>query len=396
MPGPSKHRVLSVMHGPVFGGAHNQLVRLAPGLAGEGFEVVAAVPPQAEEAARRLEAAGIETVRMALPSFRISPDPRLNLAALADARRAIRALRGVIRSRRAAVVQAHGVINPHAGIAAHLEGSAVVWQLVDSRAPMALRRAAMPLVVRTADAITSWGRGLAAAHPGAESLGERLVVIYPPVEPGLAPDPQVRRRARERLGIAGDAVAIGTVGVRNSQKGHEDLVRAAALVKHEHPEAVFRVLGAPSPNHAAHMAAVEAEAARAGLLGPGGLEFADPGRDAADLVQGLDIFAMSSIPNSEGMPTVILEAMACAKPVVSTDVGSVGELVGDRSTGLLVPARDPVALAAALGRLAADEQLRERLGEAGRARAVSEFPLDELCRLHARAYRRAIEHRRGR
>ena len=170
------------------------------------------------------------------------------------------------------------MINPQAGIAARLERTAIVWQLLDSRAPMAVRRAVMPFAARVSGAITSWGRGLAAAHPGALAAGERLIVVYPPVDPALAPDAGAGERARERLGIAPGAVAIGTVGVAHSQKGHEHFVRAAAIVKREHPDAVFRVIGDPSPNHADHMASVEAEARSAGLLGPDGVEFVVAGR----------------------------------------------------------------------------------------------------------------------
>ena len=233
------------------------------------------------------------------------------------------------------------MVNPQAGIAARLERTAIVWQLLDSRAPMAVRRAVMPFASRVSGAITSWGRGLAAAHPGALAAGERLIVVYPPVDPSLAPDPAARERARERLAIAPQAVAVGTLGVRHSQKGHEYLVRAAAIVKREHPDAVFRVIGDPSPNHADHMASVEAEARAAGLLGPDGIEFVAPGGEGTELLQGLDVFAMTSIPHSEGMPTAILEAMACAKPVVSTAVGSVDELVEDGVTGFLAPPLEP-------------------------------------------------------
>ncbi len=75
----------------------------------------------------------------------------------------------------------------------------------------------------------------------------------------------------------------------------------------------------------------------------------------------------------DGLPTVILEAMACAVPVVSTPVTGIPEAVIDEVTGLLVPQADPGALAAALWRLLVDEELCRRLGRAARARAVELF-----------------------
>ncbi len=192
MPVKGSQRVVSVIHGPVFGGAHNQLLRLDPELRSRGIETVAVLPAEAEDAARRLEAADIEVVQIPLRSFRLTRDPAVNARTIADVRRNVGALRGVIRARRASVVQVHGLVNLHALIAAKLERRAVAWQILDSRAPRPLRRAVMPIVVRNADVVTSWGAELARAHPGAIALGDRLVLVYPPVDPRLSPDGEAR------------------------------------------------------------------------------------------------------------------------------------------------------------------------------------------------------------
>ena len=389
----SPRRVVSVIHGPVFGGAHNQLVRLDPLLRDEGFETVAVVPPEAEEAARRIEAAGIEVIRLPLSSFRLVRDPRRTLVAGAEARRNIGALRQLVRRECADIVQVHGVINLHAGIAAARQGVPVVWQLLDTRAPMALRRAVMPVVTRIAGAITSWGRGLAEAHPGATQLGDRLVVVFPPVDPALAPDAEARKRARAVLRVPPGAPLVGTIGVRNATKGHEHLVRAAARVKRSHPDAVFRVLGSPSPTHAALMASIEREAEELGILGDGGIAFVDPEAEATSLLQAFDVFALSSVARSEGMPTAILEAMACAQPVVATRVGSVDELVDEGVTGLIVEPKDD-ARSPARSRDDRNDELRSGMGRPrrpGRAQRVpprsARFPsrrrLPQSARAHA-------------
>ena len=75
----------------------------------------------------------------------------------------------------------------------------------------------------------------------------------------------------------------------------------------------------------------------------------------------------------DGLPNVLMEAQAFGVPVLSTDVSGIPELVIDGETGLLVPQRDPQALAAALRRLLGDEALRRRLGEAGAARVREKF-----------------------
>jgi glycosyltransferase involved in cell wall biosynthesis len=87
-----------------------------------------------------------------------------------------------------------------------------------------------------------------------------------------------------------------------------------------------------------------------------------------------DAFLHASL--SEGLPNVILEAMACAVPVVATDVGGTREAVRDGVDGFVVPPRDPGAAAAALGALWRDAGLRGQVGRAARARAEDEFPVE--------------------
>lgn len=114
--------------------------------------------------------------------------------------------------------------------------------------------------------------------------------------------------------------------------------------------------------------------------------------DVFTRLQECDIFALASVVDAEGasdvFPTVIMEAMACARPVVSTRLAGIPESVVDEVTGLLVPAGDWEALALALDRLIRDPTLRQRMGEAGRKRAVNDFSvaktIEPLLELFAR------------
>lgn len=97
---------------------------------------------------------------------------------------------------------------------------------------------------------------------------------------------------------------------------------------------------------------------------------------AASFLPHFDVFVLSSV--WEGMSNSLLEAMAAGRPVVATRVGGNPEVVVDGETGLLVPPRDPRALADAVLRLLGDPALAGRLGEAARRRVESQFTLEQM------------------
>ena len=343
-------RQLFVVHGPVYGGGHGQFARLREPLARRGIEIVGVVPTGAP-AGDRLRAEGVEVVETPLHRLRRTVDPRTHAALLGSAAPEVRRLRRIIRERDIDVVQVHGDTNPHGAIAAHLEGRAVVWQLYDTVTPPPARRFTMRLVVLLADVITTWGRQLGIDHPGTEGAGDRLLTVFPPVDgASFRPDPDARRAARAALGVAPDDVVVGTVGNRNPTKGHQHFLEAIAQLRVRHPQVVGRILGAPSPAHAQHEALIQEHARQLGDA----VRVMDPGRRVPELLPGFDLFALTSVPRSEGMPTVVLEAMACGLPVVATDVGAVRELVADGQHGVVVAPEDVPALSAALERVLGD------------------------------------------
>jgi glycosyltransferase involved in cell wall biosynthesis len=93
--------------------------------------------------------------------------------------------------------------------------------------------------------------------------------------------------------------------------------------------------------------------------------------DVAGFLRRMQLYVQASV--AEGMPNSILEAMASGLPVVATAVGGTPDLVLDGRTGLLVPPRDPAALARAMGMLLGDAGMRARLGQAGRERVAAHF-----------------------
>jgi type III pantothenate kinase len=101
-------------------------------------------------------------------------------------------------------------------------------------------------------------------------------------------------------------------------------------------------------------------------------------------MRGLDVLVLAS--DAEPCGRVLFEAMASSTAVVATNTGGTPEIVRDGVEGLLVPPRDPAALADAIGRLLADAALRARLGAAGVARARTEFTVERHVARTAAVY----------
>jgi glycosyltransferase involved in cell wall biosynthesis len=211
---------------------------------------------------------------------------------------------------------------------------------------------------------------LAAGLEAGACSAERSVVIRNAVDVSLAPRSR-HDRAVPRL------IAVGRL---KAPKDFLTLIRAFAAL----PEGSFEALiVGDGPDRAA----VEAEMRRLGL--DGRVRMIGERSDVPALLAGSDVFVLSS--RSEGLPVSVLEAMAAELPVVASDVGGLRELVVDGETGILVPPGDGPELAAALGRLIEDRDLRFTLGAAGRARAEELFDLAAFRRAHVELYDRELE-----
>lgn len=154
-------------------------------------------------------------------------------------------------------------------------------------------------------------------------------------------------------------------------KGIREYVDAARLLKAKYPHAEFRLLGPYDDNPAAVDAHAVAEWERAGLVSYLG--------EAADVRPYIEQAAVFVLPSyREGMPRAVLEAMAMAKPVVTTDVPGCREAVRDGVNGFLVPARDAQALAAALERFLLEPGLAAEMGRRSRAAAIERFEIGKV------------------
>jgi len=164
-----------------------------------------------------------------------------------------------------------------------------------------------------------------------------------------------------------DPPVVGFLGQFIVRKGLREIMAAwSALDAADHPRAPRLVLAGAGPLR------TEVEAWREGLRHRERVTVAGFVESPETFLAGLDVLLMPS--HAEGFGLAAAEALSCGVPVIAADASSLPEIVLDGRTGLLVPPRDAVALAAALTRLLDDPDLARRLGAAGRERIVATFP----------------------
>lgn len=174
---------------------------------------------------------------------------------------------------------------------------------------------------------------------------------------------------------------VGFVGRLDAQKDPLLLLRALPLLRQTHPgvRVAFMGTGRLAPR-LRRLVRRQHDPDSVSLLPAGG---------RAQVASFLRDCALLALPSRwEGFPYVLLESLAAGTPVVATAVGGVPELLRAEQEGLLVPAGDPAALAAALARLLHDPALRQRLAAAAPARAAA-FPLESMIDRVERCYQRA-------
>jgi glycosyltransferase involved in cell wall biosynthesis len=177
---------------------------------------------------------------------------------------------------------------------------------------------------------------------------------------------------RRELGIAADAPVIGIVGHIQSWKGQDLVVQATAMLRARHPALRCLIVGGVHRQGAEYAERMRARIAAEGLGEHVILTGAR--RDVAACLEAMDV-AVHASTNPEPFGRVLIEAMALGRPLVAPREGGPLEIVVDGETGLLVPPRDPAALAAAIDRLVGDPALRRRMGDAGRARVDAVFDI---------------------
>ena len=249
--------------------------------------------------------------------------------------------------------------------------------------PRRKRIVANRLLLQRRDRVVGVGAALRQALIVNEGIPARRVgVVYNGID--LAPHVRPaadRASVRREMQVSDDDCVLIQVARLVPIKDHLTALRAVKLAAAHLPRLRLVVVG-EGPEEAALRAFI-AENGLAEQVRLLGLR-----SDVARLLPAADMFLLTS--SNEGIPLTVIEAMAAGLPVVSTDVGGVAEVVKAGQTGLLAPAGDPAAIARHILQLAADAELRKRLGNAGRERAFALFAEEKMLAAYDRLYREML------
>jgi glycosyltransferase involved in cell wall biosynthesis len=191
-----------------------------------------------------------------------------------------------------------------------------------------------------------------------------------------------RTNLRESLGLDPDDVVVALIGRLHPQKGHDYLLQAASRLKDSYPLCKYLFIGEGEWRS-------ELESLVRKLSLQDKVVFLGFREDVPELLQTVDILAMPS--RMEGLPFVLLEAMATGLPVVASDLECLREVISHGENGFLVPVGDSVALANAIEHVLQNKHLRKEIGRKARETVVQRFNLQTMLDETERLYRKLLD-----
>jgi glycosyltransferase involved in cell wall biosynthesis len=269
------------------------------------------------------------------------------------------------REKNAAVLHVHGYAAADYGrLAARKLGAALVLHehFADPRMPayQGLADRVLSRLTDRAIAVSGSTRDFLVRERHVPAAKVRLIWNGAPLADFAPVSRDTALASRRGLGLPDGAPVVGSIGRLSEQKGHRYLLDAAARVFAQRPDARLLLVGDGD-----QMTPLRGQAEALGIARS--VVFAGHRTDVRALLGAIDVFCISS--TYEGTPLALFEAMAAGKAIVSTAVDGCREVLEDGLTGLLVPPRDPDALAGAVRRCLDDAALRSSLAQ--RAREAS-------------------------
>lgn len=189
---------------------------------------------------------------------------------------------------------------------------------------------------------------------------------------------------REKFDIAQDALVIGMIGRVNAIKGQNDFIEAVEPLLEKNEQAVAFLAGGVFPGEEWRLEELDKRIASSSVVSQ--IHRIDYYDKTSELYNMFDIFVLPSI-KPDSLPTVVLEAMACSKPVVGYNNGGIAEMVVDDKSGCLVKPNRPQELSNAISLLLDSSEKREKFGRVGYQRQKELFSLESYIKNFSELYK---------
>jgi glycosyltransferase involved in cell wall biosynthesis len=355
---PNGRKMWSIVHtewSDGFGGQEHRILLECREMMRRGHEALIVCRPESLLLAKARES-GISA----------APVPIRSSADLA----AVAAMVRIFRGRETTVVNTHSGKDSWVGsMAAKIAGVPLLIRTRHISVP--IRRHALNLVYRWPDGYISTGE-MIREHLVAEGIpASRVVSIPTGVDPKRFSPTVDGSRIRQEFGVEEGTFLVSMVAVLRSWKRHDIFLEMARLLRGRGLPVKALVAGEGLGRER-----IEAEIAGKKLSGT--VILAGYREDIPEIFAASDAVVLPS-DRFEGVPQVILQAMAMGRPVIASPIGGIPEVVHPEKTGILCPAGDAVAYADALARIAGDPSLGKRLGRAGRKLILGQYTVVAMC-----------------
>ncbi len=390
----SRATVLFVQPTSEVGGSDLALLRLVTGLDKTKVRPVVALPGPGPLVSR-IESHGGTVRFVPMPPLRGNLNPWTQGRFLAGFPSAVRALRTIIRRDCVDIVHSNSLFTLYGGAAARSAGVPHVWhvrEILRRRTPVRavlvglVRRWATETIAMSSAVARMLAEGRRPARSRVIPDGIDLAEFHPGIDGS---------RIRRELGVPEGAPLVTFIARLDPWKGLEVFLRAARLVREQVPGTRFLVAGGDIPTHTVYAERMRALASELGL-GPS-IQFTGWTYrldDIPEVLAASSVLVHASI-EPEPFGLVLIEAMACARPVVATAAGGVLDIVDDGTTGILVTPGDAGETARAVLRILSDPTLAGAMGRAGRRKAEREFDLPTYARRVESVYRTVLSEARA-
>lgn len=380
-------KVLNVVLSNRIGGPQIRVLSVAKELRKYGIETIMLSPKEEGDFAQIARNGNFKAYQISL--FRLRRSVLLNFKLLFTFPLTVFAIVKIINRENIDIIHVNGLLSFQAPMAALLTRKKVVWHLISSLYPKNLVSCLMPFIKIIADQIVVVAEKLGEYYLGSKpkSTDINVSIIYECVDVDkfdtFTVSKNVIDKLKKEFNINHCEKIVGCIGNINPAKGYEYFIESASFVKKEIDNVKFLIVGDISdPQKNYYYQKLK------NLVGSLKMEqdiiFTGKQNDIPQILSLFDVFLLTSI--SEGTPLVILEAMAMEKPVAATDVGAVSEQILNGESGIIVPPKNPKAIAEAVIYLLEHADERIRMGKKAREQVKEIFSLERCVEEHIKLY----------